>query len=108
MWPLRSQRGTIMKALVKAVLIACALSASTFAFPKPANAPVTRAEVKADLVRVEQAGYRPAAKDPNYPADIQAADAKIAAQDQTPGAASIGGAPMTGASQAAPPLAVND
>ena len=97
-----------MKALIKAVLISCALSAPAFAFAQATNAPLTRAEVKADLVRVEQAGYRPQAEDPNYPADIQAADAKIAAQDQTPGAASIGGVPMTGASQAAPPLAMND
>ena len=97
-----------MKALIKAVLFGCALSAPGFSFAQAANAPVTRAEVKADLVRVEQAGYRPQAEDPNYPADIQAADAKIAAQDQTPGAASIGGVPMTGASQAAPPLAMND
>ena len=97
-----------MKALIKAVLIGCALSAPGFSFAQAANGPVTRAEVKADLVRVEQAGYRPQAEDPNYPADIQAADAKIAAQDQTPGAASIGGVPMTGASQAAPALAMND
>ena len=96
-----------MKALVKAVLIACALSASTFAFAQTANAPVTRAEVQADLVRVEQAGYRPAAKDPYYPSDIQAADAKVAAQGQMPEAASVGGVP-TGASQAGAPLALND
>ncbi|TKC87674.1 DUF4148 domain-containing protein [Trinickia terrae] len=94
-----------MKALIKAVLIACALSAPAFAFAQAANGPVTRAEVKADLVRAEQAGYRPASNENNYPADIQAAEAKIAAQGQTPEAASVGGVPMTGASQAGAPLA---
>lgn len=96
-----------MKALIKSVLIACALSAPTFAFAQAANAPVTRAEVRADLVRVEQAGYRPAAKDPYYPADIQAAEAKIATQRQTPESASVGGV-TPGASQAGAPLALND
>jgi hypothetical protein len=95
-----------MKALVKAVLIACALGAPTFVFAQAANAPVTRAEVQADLVRVEQAGYHPAAKDPYYPADIQAAEAKIATQRQTPEAASVGGV-ATGVSQAGAPLALN-
>ena len=99
-----------MKALIQAVLISCALAAPAFAFAQATNAPVTRAEVKADLVRVEQAGYRPEANDVNYPADIQAAEAKIAAQQTS----SVGGVAMTGTSQAgAPsasitPLAMND
>ncbi|WP_207001592.1 DUF4148 domain-containing protein [Trinickia mobilis] len=98
-----------MKALIKAVLISCALSAPAFAFAQATNGPVTRAEVKADLVRVEQAGYRPGGKDLYYPDDIQAVEAKIAAQGQTPAAASVGGAPTTGASQAGAPLvALND
>ena len=96
-----------MKALIKAVLIACALGAPAFAFAQAANAPVTRAEVQADLVQVEQAGYRPAAKDPYYPAGIQAAEAKVAAQRQTPEVASVGGV-TAGASQAGGPLALND
>jgi hypothetical protein len=44
------------------------------------NAPLTRAEVRADLVRVEQAGYNPDTNDIHYPADIQATEAKIAAR----------------------------
>jgi hypothetical protein len=100
-------RGTIMKALIKTVLIACALSAPAFAFAQATNAPVTRAEVKADLVRVEQAGYRPAAKDPYYPAEIQAAETKIAAQQQTPEAAQVGGV-AAGSWQAGGPRALSD
>ncbi|HLX02509.1 MAG TPA: DUF4148 domain-containing protein [Trinickia sp.] len=97
-----------MKALIQAVLISCALAAPAFAFAQATNAPLTRAEVKADLVRVEQAGYRPQANDLYYPADIQAAEAKIAAQQQSLEAGSVGGVPMTGTSQAGAPLALND
>lgn len=58
---------------------------------------LTRAEVRADLVRVEQAGYSPSAGDDvSYPAKIQAAEAKIAAQDQQQAAKAkdaVGGMP---------------
>ncbi|ASW02289.1 DUF4148 domain-containing protein [Paraburkholderia aromaticivorans] len=68
------------KAIVCLALAASALSAPMFAFAQ-SNAPVTRAEVRSDLVRIEQAGYNPAQRDDaNYPADIQAAEAKVAAQ----------------------------
>lgn len=61
---------------------------------------LTRAEVRADLVRVEQAGYSPSTgSDPAYPADIQAAEAKVAAQDNQPNANdAMGGTTMTGTS----------
>jgi hypothetical protein len=45
------------------------------------NAPVTRAEVKAQLVQLEKAGYQPGRNDPYYPADIQAAEARVSAQN---------------------------
>src|ERR1700722_5543180 len=63
------------------------------------NAPLTRAEVRADLVRVEQAGYTPSANDINYPSDIQAAEAKIAAQnDQQMTNQAVGGVAQNGSS----------
>ncbi|MGS0894673.1 DUF4148 domain-containing protein [Burkholderia stagnalis] len=41
----------------------------------------TRAQVREELVRLEAAGYTPAkGDDAEYPADIQAAEAKVAAQ----------------------------
>ncbi|WP_144141269.1 DUF4148 domain-containing protein [Paraburkholderia sp. BCC1884] len=68
-------------ALVCFALAAGALAAPALSFAQ-SNAPVTRAEVRADLIRVEQAGYSPATGDDStYPAGIQAAEAKIAAQD---------------------------
>ncbi|MGV2288180.1 DUF4148 domain-containing protein [Trinickia sp. YCB016] len=42
----------------------------------------TRAQVRADLIRLEQAGYNPASEnEQNYPVDIQTAQAKVTAQD---------------------------
>lgn len=69
------------KSLVCLALAAGALAAPVSSFAQ-SNAPVTRAEVRADLVRLEQAGYNPSlADDADYPAGIQAAEAKVAAQN---------------------------
>ncbi|KVE04444.1 MULTISPECIES: DUF4148 domain-containing protein [Burkholderia] len=69
-----------MNNLIRAVLLSCALSAPIVAFAQTADHALTRADVRADLVRVEKAGYRPVGSDPYYPEDIQAAEAKVAAQ----------------------------
>jgi hypothetical protein len=67
-----------MNSLIKAVAIALVLAAPVASFAQSSQ-PVTRAEVRADLARVEQAGY-----DPHdwvhYPQNIQAAEARVAAQ----------------------------
>ncbi|MEW9586678.1 DUF4148 domain-containing protein [Paraburkholderia sp. DGU8] len=69
----------------KFALLALTLSAvvsSTSTFAQSASAHLTRAQVRADLIRLEQAGYNPPANDDaTYPTDIQAAEAKVAAQD---------------------------
>ena len=71
-----------MKKLALLTLTLCAVVSSTSTFAQSASAPLTRAQVRADLIRLEQAGYNPSATDDaNYPADIQAAEAKVAAQD---------------------------
>lgn len=69
-----------MSRLLLSVLVAAsAVAAPVYSFAQSTQ-PLTRAEVRADLVRVEQAGYRPGRGDDiNYPADIQAAEAKVAA-----------------------------
>ncbi|RAR52635.1 uncharacterized protein DUF4148 [Paraburkholderia unamae] len=105
-----------MKALVSTLLLACALAAPAAAFAQTAQTaptaqssatPVTRAQVIADLVRVEQAGYRPSASDLNYPDDIQHAEA-IVAQEQAhgaaPGSTAVGGVAMTGGSDSGAPV----
>jgi hypothetical protein len=80
-----------MKSLICAVFAVAVLAAPTLSFAQATNAPVTRAEVKADLARVEQAGYRPASNDLNYPADIQTAEARI--HTSSTADTSYGGAP---------------
>jgi len=75
-----------MKKLAYAVAALSLLAAPLAAFAQSANEPLTRAQVRAQLVEVEQAGYNPGAtNDYNYPADIQAAEARIAARKQTQG-----------------------
>jgi hypothetical protein len=68
---------------------------------------LTRAEVVQDLIRVEQAGYRPGWGDStNYPNNILAAEARIAAQQgetaRTGDGAANGALPTGGV--AAPPV----
>lgn len=60
-------------------------------------APLTRAQVRDELMRLEAAGYDPAkGDDGEYPADIQAAQAKLAEQDRARMAASAAPAPAPG------------
>ena len=100
-----------MKQLALLTLTLSALVGSTLTFAQSASAPLTRAQVRADLIRLEQAGYNPAANDDsNYPADIQAAEARVAAQnaaqsDQQSAVDSVGGTQQHGSSEAGKPTA---
>lgn len=68
-----------MKSLIQAVAVAVALVVPVASFAQ-SNAPVTRAQVRAELVQLEKAGYRPGDGDnAHYPDAIQAAEAKVAA-----------------------------
>lgn len=82
-----------MKSLIQSVVIAAALAAPVAVFAQ-SNAPVTRAQVKAELIQFEQAGGRTSlGNDPYYPADAQAAQARVNAQngnDQGYGGAQAG------------------
>lgn len=72
-----------MKSLIKAVAIAAVLAAPVASFAQSSQQPVTRAQVRSELIQVEQAGYNPAtSSDPTYPADIQAAEQRVQAQNQ--------------------------
>ncbi|MGA3249884.1 MAG: DUF4148 domain-containing protein [Paraburkholderia sp.] len=78
-----------MESLIKAVALAVVIAAPVASFAQ-SNQPVTRAQVRADLVQLELTGWRPGVgDDPHYPADIQTAEAKVAASN---GATGIGGA----------------
>ncbi|MDR5882388.1 DUF4148 domain-containing protein [Caballeronia sp. LZ032] len=70
-----------MKAIATFVVSLAVAVSSSLVFAQDHNAPLTRAQVKAELAQLEQAGYSPATgEEPNYPNDIQAAEAKVAAQ----------------------------
>jgi len=94
-----------MKALIQTVVIATVLAAPVASFAQQSNAPVTRAQVRAELVQLEKAGYNPAASDDTtYPANIQAAEARVAAQN---GATSGVGGVVSGSSASGGPAAVH-
>jgi uncharacterized protein YfaP (DUF2135 family) len=70
-----------MESLIKAVALAVVIAAPVASFAQ-SNQPVT--------VQLELTGWRPGVgDDPHYPADIQTAEAKVAASN---GATGIGGA----------------
>jgi len=94
-----------MKTLACLVLAIGALASPVVSFAQ-STAPVTRAQVRAELIRLEQAGYHVGDGDQTtYPAQIQAAEAKIAAQDSQQVADNgVGGTTMNSTSAAGSPL----
>ncbi|CAE6715468.1 MULTISPECIES: DUF4148 domain-containing protein [Paraburkholderia] len=90
-----------MKSLIQAVVVAAVLAAPVASFAQ-SNQPVTRAEVRAQLIQLEKAGYQPGRSDPYYPADIQAAQARVAQQNGT--AESSYGGVANGSSQSSQPV----
>ncbi|MBU9132686.1 DUF4148 domain-containing protein [Burkholderia multivorans] len=72
--------------MMKTQLIAALLVAVSAAVAAPAFAnesALTRAQVRAELVQLEAAGYAPGrANDPHYPVDLEAALSRIHANDR--------------------------
>jgi hypothetical protein len=94
-----------MKSLIQAVVVAVALAAPVVVFAQ-SNQPVTRAQVRAELIQLEKAGYNPSrGEDPNYPADIQAAEAKVAAQNAATG---VGGVTSSSSASGRPAVSQAD
>ncbi|WP_407971659.1 DUF4148 domain-containing protein [Burkholderia pyrrocinia] len=65
-------------ARILAVAVLAAIPALSFA---DTGHGLTRADVRAELIRLEQAGYNPARSDPHYPEDVAAA-LQVARSDQ--------------------------
>ncbi|NLP65761.1 DUF4148 domain-containing protein [Paraburkholderia sacchari] len=91
------------RTLIQAAVVAALVAAPALSFAQDSSsAPKSRAEVRQELIQIEQAGYNPAtANDSMYPQDIQAAEARVSqqqgmAQAQLPVAdtTGYGGAPM--------------
>ncbi|RQH08998.1 DUF4148 domain-containing protein [Paraburkholderia dinghuensis] len=97
-----------MNKLVAFTLALSTIAAPALSFAQSNAAPITRAQVRAELIQLEEAGYNIAGgEDANYPTDIQAAEAKVAAHTGAqeaasavggvaPGSSSESGAPMRG------------
>jgi hypothetical protein len=63
------------------IIVAAALAIPAVSSFAQSDQPLTRAEVKSQLIQAQQAGYNPSADHTTYPAQIQAVDAKLAAQN---------------------------
>ena len=93
-----------MKSLIQAVVVAAVLAAPVVSFAQQSNEPVTRAQVRAELVQLKNTGWHPSVgSDPHYPEDIMAAEARVSAQNST--ATDVGGADG-GSSASGSPAAV--
>ncbi len=73
-----------MKSYVYAAIATLALAAPVASYSQSTNAPVTRAQVKAELAELEQAGYDPLDMN-DYPENIQAAEQRVAAKHAAQG-----------------------
>lgn len=60
--------------LLSAFAAAALIAAPTFAFAQSNNGPMTRAEVRSQLVQLEKAGYNPSMSDNYYPENLQKAE----------------------------------
>ncbi|WP_321864313.1 DUF4148 domain-containing protein [Burkholderia cenocepacia] len=92
-----------MNTLIRAVLVACALSAPVVAFAQTADNTVTRADVRADLVRAERDGTVPTSNS-DYPPSSQTIARNrelyaIADGDRTPAMAATSAAVSTASAQ---------
>jgi hypothetical protein len=80
-----------LKAFSRTIVIALVLPLPAFAFPQ-SNGPFSRAQVRAELVELQQNGYDLSkGADTAYPLEIQAAEARVFARhatDATEGAGS--------------------
>jgi hypothetical protein len=66
--------------LIQSFVVAAVLAVPVVSFAQ-SNAPITRAEVRAQLIQLEQAGYNPASDQTQYPKNIEAAQARVNAEN---------------------------
>ncbi|MBT2793393.1 DUF4148 domain-containing protein [Paraburkholderia strydomiana] len=72
--------------LVQSLLVAALVAVPAVSFAQSSHA-VTRAEVRAELVQLQKAGYNAASDSTQYPKNIEAAEARVAAQNASAAAA---------------------
>ncbi|REE23750.1 MULTISPECIES: DUF4148 domain-containing protein [unclassified Paraburkholderia] len=76
--------------VIQSLIVAAAVALPALSFAQ-SNQPLTRAQVRAELVQLEKAGYNPASDETQYPRNILAAEARVSAQNG-PTASSYGSA----------------
>lgn len=72
--------------LVQSLLVAALVAVPAVSFAQSSHA-LTRADVRAELVQLQKAGYDPASDNTQYPKNIEAAEARVAAQNGSTAAA---------------------
>ncbi|MGN4112066.1 DUF4148 domain-containing protein [Burkholderia gladioli] len=80
----------MMRFPIRAARAASLLAACLACYSQAGHAQTSRAQVRAELVRIEQAGFDPLREPLEFPADIQAAEARLAAG----GASALAAAPV--------------
>jgi hypothetical protein len=77
---MQSMRGSLIVSVALMAASACVYAQTS---AEPGTHPVTRAEVRHELEELESVGYNPGTgEDPNYPADLQAAERKLEVKHQ--------------------------
>ncbi|EGD00604.1 TPA: DUF4148 domain-containing protein [Burkholderia aenigmatica] len=66
-----------MNLKLKLLALSLAVLSPVASFAQSDNVPLTRAQVRAQLIQIEKAGYFPQRKDPNYPDSLLAAERRI-------------------------------
>jgi Domain of unknown function (DUF4148) len=100
-----------MKSSIYAVLVVSVLAAPITSFAQQSE-PITREQVRAELVQLQAAGYDAGGSDATYPANLQAALVRVNQQNQAQAQAapqnSAYGTSSSGTSQAGRPQAAVD
>jgi Domain of unknown function (DUF4148) len=96
-----------MKTFAKMFTIAALIAAPVASFAQQSNGPLTRAQVRDELVQLERAGYNPGSdSNTTYPEQIQAAEGRVAAQNgQDTGVGGIAGGSTSSGGGAHTPMA---
>jgi hypothetical protein len=68
-----------MNTMIKTLALSLAIVAPAISCAQSTSDPVSRTQVEGQLVQLEHAGYKPS--NTKYPADIQAAEARVAGRD---------------------------
>jgi hypothetical protein len=87
-----------MNPLIHMLIAASVLAVPVLSFAQQSTAPVTRAQVRAELSQLEAAGFKGAPTGPYYPANLQAAESRVARQNVVEQATTSNYGPSTGGS----------